>query len=72
MIKNLQGRFREVMHNNYTYKNIPEKYLRQSSIDFDFCNLTSSCDVVYKGRWWYWHDKLVTDLFYDFVSILLA
>jgi hypothetical protein len=27
------------------------KYLRQPSIDFDFCNKSSSCDVVYKGRW---------------------
>ena len=26
------------------------KYLRQPSIDFDFCNISSSCDVVYKGR----------------------
>jgi hypothetical protein len=25
--------------------------LRQPSIDFDFCNISSSCDVVYKGRW---------------------
>jgi hypothetical protein len=32
-------------------KGIPKKYLRQSSIDFDFCNISSSCDVVYKGRW---------------------
>ena len=27
-----------------------KKYLRQPSIDFDFCNISSSCDVVYKGR----------------------
>ena len=28
-----------------------KKYLRQQpSIDFDFCNISSSCDVVYKGR----------------------
>jgi hypothetical protein len=26
------------------------KYLRQPSIDFDVCNISSSCDVVYKGR----------------------
>jgi hypothetical protein len=32
-------------------KNFPKKYLRQPSIDFDFCNISSSCDVVYKGRW---------------------
>jgi hypothetical protein len=28
-----------------------KKYLRQPSIDFDFCNISSSCDVVYKGCW---------------------
>ena len=22
----------------------------QPSIDFDFCNISSSCDVVYRGR----------------------
>ena len=27
------------------------KYLRQPSIDFNFCNISSSCNVVYKGRW---------------------
>jgi hypothetical protein len=32
-------------------KKFLKKYLRQSSIDFDFCNISSSCDVVYKGRW---------------------
>ena len=33
-------------------KKFRNKYLRQSSIDFDFCNrISSSCDVVYKGRW---------------------
>ena len=26
------------------------KYLRQPSIDFDCCNISSPCDVVYKGR----------------------
>ena len=30
-------------------KKNPEK--RQQSIDFDFCKLSSSCDVVYKERW---------------------
>jgi hypothetical protein len=39
------------------------------SIDFDFCNISSTCDVVYKGPDWH---MLVTDLFYDFVSILLV
>jgi len=28
------------------------KYLKQPSIDIDFCKLTSSRDVVYKVRWW--------------------
>ena len=32
-------------------KKFRNKYLRQPSIDFDFCNILSSCDVVYKGRW---------------------
>ena len=32
-------------------KKFRNKYLRQPSIDFDFCNISSSCDVVYKGRW---------------------
>ena len=31
-------------------KKFRKKYLRQPSIDFDFCNISSSCDVVYKGR----------------------
>jgi hypothetical protein len=30
--------------------NFRKKYLRQPSIDFDFCNISSSCEVVYKGR----------------------
>ena len=32
------------------YKKFRKKYLRQPSIDFDFCNTSSSCDVVYKER----------------------
>jgi hypothetical protein len=32
-------------------KKFRKKYLRQPSSDFDFCNISSSCDVVYKGRW---------------------
>jgi hypothetical protein len=32
-------------------QNFLKKYLRQLSIDFDFCNISSSCDVVYKGCW---------------------
>ena len=31
-------------------KKFRNKYLRQPSIDFDFCNISSSCEVVYKGR----------------------
>ena len=31
-------------------KKIRKKYLRQPSIDFDFGNISSFCDVVYKGR----------------------
>ena len=31
-------------------KKFPKKYLRQPSIDFDFGNISSSCDVVYKER----------------------
>ena len=46
-------------------------FKRQPSIDFDFCNLSSSGDVVYKEHWWHRH-KLVTDLFDEFVSILLV
>jgi hypothetical protein len=33
------------------WKKIRKKYLRQPSIDFAFCNISSSCDVVYNGRW---------------------
>jgi hypothetical protein len=33
-------------YNKYSGK----KYLRQPSIDFDFCNISSPCDVVYKGK----------------------
>ena len=32
-------------------KKFRKQYLRQPSIDFHFCNISSSCDVVYKGRW---------------------
>jgi hypothetical protein len=32
-------------------KKFQKKYVRQPSIDFDFCNISSSCDVVYKGCW---------------------
>ena len=31
-------------------KQFRKKYLRQPSIDFGFCNISSFCDVVYKGR----------------------
>jgi hypothetical protein len=29
--------------------NSGKKYLREPAIDFHFCNISSSCDVVYKG-----------------------
>jgi hypothetical protein len=39
-------------------KKIRKKYLRQPSIDFDFFIVSSSCDVVYRERWFtqagYW------------------
>ena len=31
-------------------KKFRKKKIRQPSIDFDFCNISSSYDVVYKGR----------------------
>jgi hypothetical protein len=40
----------EISQGNKCYA-CTKKYLRQPSIDFDFCNISSSCDVVYKGRW---------------------
>ena len=52
--------YRTVVHTNikmpvlfFTYIFFPNKYLRQSSMDFDFWNLTSSGDIVYKERWWH-------------------
>jgi hypothetical protein len=54
-----------------TYNFFPGKNTWQQSIYFDFWNLSSSGGIVYKERWWHWH-KLVTDLFYDFVGILLV
>ena len=44
-------------------KKFRKKYLRQPAIDFEVCNISSSCDVVYKGRW-------LTQA--DFVGILLV
>ena len=32
-------------------KKFRKKYLRQPSIDFDFCNVSSSCDVACRGHW---------------------
>jgi len=50
--------YRTVGHTNIkmpvlflTYIFSPKKYLRHPSIDFDFCNLLSSGDVVYKECW---------------------
>ena len=37
----------------------PNKYLRQPSMDFDFWNLTSSGDIVYKEHWWREHTQLL-------------
>ena len=51
-------------------KKFRKKYLRQSSIDFHFCNIYRH-PVTLFTRDADWH-KLVTDLFYDFVSILLV
>ena len=50
---------------------IKKKIRKKYHLSTDFWNILSSCDVVYKGRWLSWH-TLVTDLFYDFVSILLV
>ena len=38
-----------IVTNNLTHF-FREKYLRQPSIDFGFCNLSSSGDVAYKER----------------------
>jgi len=50
--------YRIVVHTNidilellHDLKLFPEKYIRQPSIDFDVCNLSSSVDVIYKERW---------------------
>jgi hypothetical protein len=51
-------------------KTFRKKYLRQPSIDFDFCNISSSCEVVYKGRWLtqagYWFYFTILWAFYLF------
>jgi len=50
----------------------PEKILlRRPLIDFDFCYWSFSGNVVYDERWWHWY-MLITDLFYNFVSILIV
>ena len=49
-------------------KKISEKILKTTI--YRLCNFSSSGDIVYK-ECWHWN-KLVTDLFYDFVSILLV
>ena len=52
-----QTTYRTVVHTKIkfsncflTYNFFRIKYLRQPSIDFDLCNLSSSGDVVYKER----------------------
>ena len=49
-----------------TYNFFRTKYLRQRSINFDICNLSSSGDIVYKDRWWHWHKLRFTDSDYPF------
>ena len=49
-----------------TYNFFQTKYLRQPFLDFDFCNLSFSGDVVYKERWWHWHKLRYTD--YDYLQ----
>jgi hypothetical protein len=50
--------YRIVVHNKHNNSRIVftdifrTKYLIQPFMDFDFWNLTSSGDVVYKERWW--------------------
>ena len=48
----------------------PEQVLNIISIDFGFCNVSSSSDVVYKERLSDCH-KLVIYLFYNLVCILI-
>jgi hypothetical protein len=48
----------------------PETILK-TTIDFDFCCLSFSSDIVYKKPRRPWQ-KVITDLFYDFVRILLV
>jgi hypothetical protein len=68
----LQRTYRTVVHTNIkildflTYNLFRIKYLRQPSINFDFCNLSSSGDIVYKDRWWHWHKLRYTDSDYPF------
>jgi hypothetical protein len=68
----LQRTYRTVVHTNIkildflTYNLFRTKYLRQPFINFDFCNLSSSGDIVYKDRWWHWHKLRYTDSDYLF------
>ena len=51
--------WRTVVHTNVKILELFLDIYFFSTIDFDFCNLSSSGDVIYKERWWHWH-KLVT------------
>ena len=55
-------------YNLFPKKNTKDNHL--STFTFLICRLPVTY-IVYKERWWNWH-KLVTDLFYDFASILLV
>ena len=50
-------------------KNSAKKYLIQPSIDFDFVIYHHPVTLFTRDADWH---KLITDLFYDFVSILLV
>ena len=50
-------------------KKFLKKYLRQPSIDFDFCKNRHPVTLFTRDTDW---NKLLTDLFYDFVGISLV
>jgi hypothetical protein len=50
-------------------KKFLKKYLRQPSIDFDFCKNRHPVTLFTRDTDWH---KLLTDLFYDFVGISLV
>ena len=73
IVKRLLTSFLKYLYCFFTYYFFlkTEKRQRQPSNKCNFCNLSSSSDVVYKERWWHWH-KLLTDLFFHFVKVLLV